>query len=281
MPDVLSAIISHTPDPDALWEGRYKIPWDDPEFSRRMLAEHLSQDHDLASRRYAMITDQVRWLHRHLCNETACRLLDLGCGPGLYLDRLAALGYTCWGVDFSPAAVDYARDLLGDRGTVTLDDLRTADLGSGYDCAVMLYGELNVFSPDDCRAILGKTLEALNADGRVAFEVHEYEVVRRSGRAPNSWYRSGEGLSGLFSGRPHLCLIENHWYEAVETAQQTFYVVDGATGAVDKYVSTTRAWSDSDLSELLAGAGFVDIRFHLDWPVPPDTHQLVTARKPK
>ncbi|EOI1394309.1 hypothetical protein ACMGOD_005528 [Klebsiella oxytoca] len=28
-----------------------KIPWDEPAFSQRMLANHLSQDHDWASRR--------------------------------------------------------------------------------------------------------------------------------------------------------------------------------------------------------------------------------------
>jgi hypothetical protein len=37
----------------SLWNGDYKIPWHDPAFSRRMLAEHLAQSHDLASRRTA------------------------------------------------------------------------------------------------------------------------------------------------------------------------------------------------------------------------------------
>ena len=30
------------------WHGAYKIPWEDPDFSKRMLAEHLAQDHDMA-----------------------------------------------------------------------------------------------------------------------------------------------------------------------------------------------------------------------------------------
>jgi len=42
---------------DNIWHGAYKIPWDDPDFSRRMLAEHLSQEHDMASRR-------VEWIDR-------------------------------------------------------------------------------------------------------------------------------------------------------------------------------------------------------------------------
>jgi hypothetical protein len=41
---------------DNIWHGAYKIPWDEPEFSRRMLVEHLSQDHDLALQVRVLIT---------------------------------------------------------------------------------------------------------------------------------------------------------------------------------------------------------------------------------
>ena len=53
---------------DNIWHGAYKIPWDDPDFSRRMLAEHLAQDHDMASRRAKWIDRQVEWIHNHLLN---------------------------------------------------------------------------------------------------------------------------------------------------------------------------------------------------------------------
>ena len=39
-----------------------KIPWDEPAFSQRMLANHLSQDHDWASRRQEIIEQQVEWI---------------------------------------------------------------------------------------------------------------------------------------------------------------------------------------------------------------------------
>lgn len=47
-----------------LWASDYKIPWNDPEFSRRMLAEHLSQEHDMASRRRQSIERQAEWIHK-------------------------------------------------------------------------------------------------------------------------------------------------------------------------------------------------------------------------
>ena len=69
---------------NAIWRGAYKIPWDNPDFSGRMLAEHLSQDHDLASRRIEWIDRQVAWIHDELLGGRAARILDLGCGPGFY-----------------------------------------------------------------------------------------------------------------------------------------------------------------------------------------------------
>ena len=72
---------------DSIWCRPYKIPWDDPDFSRRMLAEHLSQDHDLASRRTEWIDRQVAWIHQDLLKGRPVRILDLGCGPGFYSHR--------------------------------------------------------------------------------------------------------------------------------------------------------------------------------------------------
>ncbi|HHI03179.1 MAG TPA: hypothetical protein ENL22_06630, partial [candidate division Zixibacteria bacterium] len=56
--DSIKTIIDQHPEERTLWDGKYKIPWDDPGFSRRMLQEHLSQDHDLASRKKEMIKKQ-------------------------------------------------------------------------------------------------------------------------------------------------------------------------------------------------------------------------------
>jgi hypothetical protein len=43
-------LIRRTGIPEPWSEGE-KIPWDEPGFSERMLKEHLSQEHDAASRR--------------------------------------------------------------------------------------------------------------------------------------------------------------------------------------------------------------------------------------
>ena len=69
---------------------------------------------------------------------------------------------------FSPASVEYARlqaaaEELNCR--YTLADLRQADFESGWDLALFLFGEFNVFSPADARLLLGKTRQALKPGG--------------------------------------------------------------------------------------------------------------------
>ena len=51
------------------WGEADNIPWNDPAFSERMLAEHLTQDHDAASRRFEIIDEQVVWIHAEPVGE--------------------------------------------------------------------------------------------------------------------------------------------------------------------------------------------------------------------
>ena len=121
--------------PPVPWDEGYKIPWDAPDFSSRMLRHHLSQTTDAASRRAEKIDDQVRWMHNTLLSGQPTRILDLGCGPGLYTTRLAALGHECVGMDFSPAAIAYARQITREQGLsceYIEADLREADFGASF-----------------------------------------------------------------------------------------------------------------------------------------------------
>jgi SAM-dependent methyltransferase len=275
--DSLNTIINQTVDEETLWDGAYKIPWDDTDFSRRMLAEHLSQEHDLASRRQDMIRTQVHWIHEHIYNNTPAKLLDIGCGPGLYIEQFAALDYDCSGIDFSPASIEYAKSQLGDKAKLIEGNILSVDFGSGYDIAMMIYGEFNVFSPDECRKILKKTFEALSPGGKLLLEAHTFEAVERIGRAQNGWYKSGPGLLGLFSDEPHICLTENHWLNRQQTALQQFHILNSARGTVTTYRSTTKAWTNDQYIDLLKEAGFTSVIIRPDWPVQGQDFLLLEA----
>jgi len=244
------------------WAEGEKIPWNEPDFSRRMLNEHLSQEHDAASRRFEIIDKHIEWIHHQVLKGNPTRILDLGCGPGLYTSRLARLGHRCVGIDFSPASIAYAREQAEEAGlecTYVHQDIRTADYGDEYGLVMSIFGEFNVFRPGEARGILEKACRALVPNGFLLFEPHTFEAVVRIGGQPSSWYSSE---NGLFSEEPYLCLQENFWDTESNVAIERYYVIDAAAGEVTRYSSSMQAYTNEEYRSLLAECGFGKVVFY-------------------
>jgi len=242
--------------PPEPWAEGDNIPWDDPDFSARMLREHLSQDHDLASRRSEIIDRQVDWLHREVLGGRPSRVLDLACGPGLYAHRLARLGHTVVGVDFGPASIRYAREVAATDHlacTFRLDDLRRADLGGGFDLALLLYGQFNVFRRREARDLVTRARAALVVGGRFVLEPQQFESVRAGGAQHTSW---SSARAGLFSDRPHLVLHERFWHAERRCSTERWSVIDAETGRVARHAMTTEAYTPEELRAVLLECGF-------------------------
>ncbi len=262
----------------SLWDGQYKIPWNDPAFSARMLREHLSQEHHLASRKMQAVKAQAEWIHsRYLCGETAS-ILDIGCGPGLYAKLLAGDEHDYLGIDFSPASIEYAaRKYADDRWyRFILGDVVIADFKGLHNLAIMLYGEINVFPPAEALLILKKAYDNLVSGGQLVLEVQRFETVRSIGEAPDA---EMEAASGLFSDAPYVCRTESRWYEAEGVARQAFRVRAENKADTGTYVSTTKAWTNDELVAMLTDIGFTDVIIHDDWPDPADAFVLLTAAR--
>ncbi|THB66259.1 MAG: class I SAM-dependent methyltransferase [Desulfovibrio sp.] len=273
----LSGLLAPAPEPQDLWAGNNKIPWNDPDFSSRMLEHHLSQDHDLASRRTELIQEQSAWICERLPALPEVRILDLGCGPGLYAPHLSGPGRKYLGLDFGPASIAHARKHFQDPGKTEfeLGDMRSAPLGVPHHVALLLYGELNVFSPEDCRTILASVHAALEPGGMLFVEMQTQEAVEKLGQE-NSWYATP---SGLFSQEPHVCLTQGLWYPEQRVALQRFHVVDPRTASLQTYDHVTQAWGAGEVEALLDYMGFCEVTWAGDWPSGNKGLKLITARK--
>jgi SAM-dependent methyltransferase len=244
------------------WSEGDNIPWHDPDFSQRMLQEHLSQDHDAASRRFVKIDNHVHWIHHELLSGHPTRILDLGCGPGLYTTRLARLGHECVGIDYSPASIAYARDLAADENLpcrYVHQDIRTAEYGTGFGLAMLIFGEFNVFRPTDAWTILGKARHALTAGGLLLLEPHAFSTIQRVGELDSSWYSAERGL---FSDRPHLYLQESAWDATCAAATIRYFIIDAATGRLDRYAQSFQAYTDEQYQAMLVQCGYEQVRFY-------------------
>jgi len=278
----LKEIVERQPRPIPWTEGE-KIPWNDSGFSKRMLKEHLWQDHDAASRRAATIDLHAGWVHRVLLSGNPTRILDLGCGPGLYTSRLARLGHECVGIDFSPASISYAAAQAHEedlRCAYLLDDIRSADYGAGFGLVMLIYGEFNVFKPEDARLILSKVHRALDDGGILLLEAHTEAAVKKMGEEPRSWYSA---RTGLFSEGPHIMLHESFWDHDSATATERYFVIDASSGHVERHASTTQAYTNQQYEAVLASRGFAEVQFHESLTGEPERRQsafmVITCRK--
>lgn len=243
--------------PPANWVEGEKIPWDDPAFSARMLREHLAQTHDAASRRTEKIAAHIAWIERTLLTKPAAQILDLGCGPGLYAQRLAQRGHRVDGIDFSPASIDYARSQAGDLAlTYTHADIRRAEYGKNYDLALLIFGEFNVFCREDVRCILQKIHAALKPGASLLLEPHTYDFVRQVGHAPATWHSMP---SGLFSECPHLYLEEHFWHPGHDTSTARYHIIDAEESTTKTWSASMQAYRDEQYHSLLAECGFADL----------------------
>ena len=102
----IQKIINSTQQPKLYEKGTAKM-WTDEHISQQLLQVHISKDIDLASRKMSTIEKTVEWILQQSSNK-ALKILDLGCGPGLYAEILAKNGHKVTGVDFSKCSIDYA-----------------------------------------------------------------------------------------------------------------------------------------------------------------------------
>lgn len=190
------------------------------------------------------------------------RILDLCCGPGLYASRLARPGHECVGVDFSHASIAYARAQAESEGLpcgYVEGDVRTVDYGTGYDLAMLIFGEFNAFRPTEAKHILRSAHRALLHWGCLLLEPHAFELVRETGQRPPSWYTENEGL---FSPRPHICLEESFWDMEACVATERYLIIDALTGEVTRHASSMQAYTDDQYRIQLEECGFSTVEIH-------------------
>jgi SAM-dependent methyltransferase len=160
--------ISNRPSPFSRYTT--KELWTRPHLARQMLAYHLSQDTDLASRRFESIDQVVAWIDAELdiSRKTLC---DLGCGPGLYTERFASIGAEVTGVDFSRHSLDFAEDQGSQAVTYLEADYLSDDLPTGFDVVTLIYTDLCALSPAQRGRLLGRMRDMLNPGGHLVLDV--------------------------------------------------------------------------------------------------------------
>ncbi len=258
--------IYERPERPTPWATEGNLPWNDPDFSRRMLREHLDESHGAASRVSAERAQQIDWLWEKLALEPGRRLLDITCGPGLYAVELADRGCEVTGVDFGPASIAYARDLaervgVAGRCAFVEQDVRgMAYRGADFDAALFLYGQLAVFTRDEARALLTEIVQSLRPGGRLCVELLDQERVDRTDS--NWWYTDNKGLWG---DTPFLHLGERFWHPDQELSVERFQILDLETKELTEIQLCDQTYATDTMTRMMQDANFERVDVYPAW----------------
>ena len=258
--------IYRRPEPPIPWDLDGNLPWNEPAFSERMLAEHLDQSHAAASRTHAERRKMLAWLLPRLNLDAGAHVLDFTCGPGLYAVDLARRGYRVTGIDFSPASIAYARALAAEKGvenacTFVEQDVRQAELlPNMFDAALFIYGQLAVFPRAEAQALLSKIAASLKPGGKLVVELLDQKLVDKE--SSSWWYTDDKGLWG---STPFLHLGERRWLEEEKLSVERFYIIDLQTHDMLTVNLCDQTYATTEMEEMLGQAGFGLVDTYPNW----------------
>lgn len=199
--------------------------WLDEHLSGQMLIAHLSQATEGASRKESFIEASVQWLVEVAALPSSARVLDLGCGPGLYAEKFARRNFQVVGIDFSAKSIDYARKQAEKKQTgITYycQDYLQAEFGTpGYDLILLAYCDLGVFSPENRQKVLSKCFQALAPGGKLIFDV--FTPAKYRDFAPEQRWQMEE--ENFWSSERCLHLQKTEAYPAAKTYLAQHYLV--------------------------------------------------------
>lgn len=245
----LLALAQFTSKPPLFEPGAVHF-WDDPYIATQMFKAHLDPTTDAASRKPATIEKTVHWVMREANLQPGMRLLDLGCGPGLYTSRFAALGLRVTGIDISENSLHYAQS-HDSSTTYRHGSYLELNLGENFDAIVMIYGDLCVLAEPARDHLLSKVYHALRPGGYFVFDIMPpHHQARR--RNHNEWQMlRGEGF---WKPAPHLVLLQTFDYPEHETTLEQYLVIE-ESGEVTPYRIWTHYYTLETITPLLGPQG--------------------------
>ncbi len=228
--------------------------WDDPHISSQMLKAHLDPNSDLASRRSETIDRMVGWIVDRLGLQAGDRVLDLGCGPGLYASRLAEHGMDVTGVDYSKRSITYARDYAETHGlaiTYRYENYLELTDENAYDAALLIYGDFCPLNPGQRRTLLGNVRRALKPGGWFVLDVTTRTLREKHG-VRNGWYAAEKGF---WRPGPHLVLEEGFDYPEEKIYADQHIVID-ADGTLCVYRNWFQDYDPGMITAEVEAGGF-------------------------
>lgn len=259
---MIKAIEKFMNKPELYLPGTNKIFWTDDHISKHLLEAHLSQNTDASSRKLEFIDDSVQWITQVIPPTEFPKLLDLGCGAGLYAERFSKYGYDVTGIDFSQRSINYAKEqsmLNKSNINYLYQDYLTIDFESQFDVVTLIYCDFGALSDNDRKILLQKAYKSLKPNGKFILDVFTLNVFcDKKEEKVWSYFENG----GFWSPQPHICLEANYLYHKNNTELRQYII------QTDEKTECYNIWehyfSKDDLIKELKSVGFKLVELYDD-----------------
>ena len=153
--------------------------WTDKYTSEQMLSYHLNESVDVSSRNLKFVEQSANWIISHFNLCAGKKVIDFGCGPGLYTTRLARKQVDVTGVDFSIRSIQYAQKIA------FVEELPIQYVNQNYldfetdeyfNLIMMIMCDFCALSPIQRKKIMSKFYSILMPGGSVLLDVYSLKT---------------------------------------------------------------------------------------------------------
>lgn len=235
--------------------------WNDEHISKGMLEAHLNPDIDSASRKHEFISGSVKWISS-LCNTTNHKkLLDLGCGPGIYADKFYDMGFKVTGIDFSQRSIEFAKKAAAvnhKKIEYLCQNYLDIDCDNRFDIITLIYCDFGVLKPKDRELLLLKIRRALKPDGKLVLDGFTKNNYNNFVESQKIVYED----SGYWSPTPYACIERTFIYNEASLFLEQYIVLTETTCRC--YNNWNCTFEREQLCTELEKAGFTKMQFYSD-----------------
>lgn len=243
-----------------IYEKGTAVMWTDEHISKQLLQVHLNTELDLASRKKETIEKTCDWILEKNTKKKL-KVLDLGCGPGLYTGLLAEKGHEVTGVDFSKSSIEYARTEAEkkklDIKYIQANYLELEMEANSFDLVILIFTDLGVLLPEERERMIRFVHKIMKPGGTFIFDVLSDKNMKQK-VAPKNWEVTE---SGFWKSEPYMALSESFLYEKEKVILYQ-HILLNEKGNVDVYRFWTHFFSQKDLEILLKKNAFVKYEFY-------------------
>jgi len=249
--------LSKTTQKPELYDPGDAVMWTDDHISKQLLEVHLNPEIDLATRKPESIEKTIEFILK-FCDRLGMDILDLGCGPGIYTEKLALQGHQITGIDFSRNSIAYAKDQAKEKNLsieYLCQNYLELEFNNGFDLIFIIYTDFGVLVPKERDRLLENIYNALKPGGAFIFDVINYRNLDKKFQEHQSWKIEN---GGFWKKQPYIELSNGFPYPDDKVFLNQHTVIDE-----NDHYKTYRFWThyfnNDILIPMLTDKGFENI----------------------